>query len=183
MTLGQYLIRYRESRNLSQRQLAVLCNVSNGYIAMLEKGLNPKTKKPIIPTLLQLKKLASGMGMSVSALVEAVDDMPVELSIPSLYAQNITGQSNLSPVEQQLIRKFRELDERGQAAVLNVLDYEHTAIPQTIGSEQALSADETRSVIRVAARDGSYHEHTLTKQQAANLQVLLDQLPDVPEGL
>lgn len=80
MTLGQYLINYRESKNLSQRQFAVLCNVSNGYIAMLEKGLNPKTKKPIVPTLLQLQKLASGMGMSVSALVDAVDDMPVDLS-------------------------------------------------------------------------------------------------------
>ena len=80
MTLGQFIIAYRDKHDLSQRRFATLCGVSNGYISLLEKGFNPKTNGPITPTLLQLRKLASGMGMSVSALVEAVDDMPVDLS-------------------------------------------------------------------------------------------------------
>lgn len=96
MTLGQFIINHRKSKNLSQRQFAVLCNVSNGYIAMVEKGLNPKTKKPIIPTLLQLKKLASGMGITVSDLIEAVDDMPVVLSASSkTSSRNSAGSDNL----------------------------------------------------------------------------------------
>lgn len=127
MTLGQFLVQYRTSRSLSQRQFALMCNVSNGYIAMIEKGLNPKTKKPIVPTLPQLKKLASGMGMSVSALVDAVDDMPVDLS--SVVPRHDTSlESTLSATEQELICKFRMLDDRGKAAVLNTLEYEYKSL-------------------------------------------------------
>lgn len=80
---------------------------------------------------------------------------------------------NLSAAEQELIRKFRQLDDRGKAAVMNSLDHEYGA----------LSQEDAHNVLRIAARDGSYQEVTLTDQQAADLQTLLDQLPDVPKGL
>ena len=102
MTLGQFIINHRKSKNLSQRQFAALCNVSNGYIAMVEKGLNPKTKKPIIPTLMQLKKLASGMGISVSELIDAVDDMPVVLS-----ASGKTSSRNPADNDDLLNKQFK----------------------------------------------------------------------------
>lgn len=40
-----------------------------------------------------------------------------------------------------------------------------------------------RNIIKVAGRDGSYIEKHLTDEQIAALKILIDQLPDVPEGL
>ena len=79
MLLGDLIRDYRDSHGLSQRQFASQCNLSNGYISILEKGLNPSTGKPVTPTLPQLKKLADGMGMTLSELFEKADDMPVDL--------------------------------------------------------------------------------------------------------
>ena len=79
MTLIDLIIEYRNDHGLSQRQFATACGLSNGYISMLEKEMNPNTKLPVTPTLPKLKQLASGMGMSLTDLLVKVDDMPVEL--------------------------------------------------------------------------------------------------------
>ncbi len=80
MTLGNFLKLYRENKNLSQRQFATICGVSNGYISLLEKGVNPKTQEPIMPNIATLKIIANAMGMSLNELFERVDDMPVDLT-------------------------------------------------------------------------------------------------------
>lgn len=118
MTLGQFITAYRSKHDLSQRKFATLCDVSNGYISMLEKGFNPKTKEPIIPTLLQLKKLASGMGMSVSALIEAVDDMPIELSALS---KSTLAAPEYDEGEKELIDLYRRLPEHQRLLVLQMI--------------------------------------------------------------
>ena len=79
MTLKDLIIEYRNDHGLSQRQFATACGLSNGYISMLEKEMNPNNKLPVTPTLPKLKQLASGMGMSLTDLLVKVDDMPVEL--------------------------------------------------------------------------------------------------------
>lgn len=80
MTLAEYLSQYRTDHGLSQRKFAEQCGLSNGYISMLEKGLNPNTNKPIVPSLLQLKKLADGMNTPLTHLLECVEDIPFDLS-------------------------------------------------------------------------------------------------------
>ena len=82
MKLGDLIAEYRVSHDLSQRQFADRCGLSNGYISMLERGINPKTQKPITPTIPQLKKLADGMAMTISEILEKVDDMPIDLTGP-----------------------------------------------------------------------------------------------------
>lgn len=79
MKLGDLIREYRESHGLSQRQFANQCDLSNGYISILEKGVNPSTGKPVTPTLPQLKKLADGMSITLSELFERTDDMPIDL--------------------------------------------------------------------------------------------------------
>jgi len=79
MTLGEMIQEYRREKDLSQRQFAIACSLSNGYIAMLERGFNPKTKQPIVPTIVALKKIATGIGMSLSDLITKADDMQVSL--------------------------------------------------------------------------------------------------------
>ena len=80
MKLGDLIRSYRESHDMSQRQFALRCDLSNGYISILEKGINPNTQRPVTPTIPQLKKLADGMGISLSELFEQVDDMPVDFA-------------------------------------------------------------------------------------------------------
>ena len=75
MTIGEVIRRYREDHNLSQRQFALKCNISNGYISMLEKGINPKTNEPIMPSIAALKAISSAMNISLNDLLIQADDM------------------------------------------------------------------------------------------------------------
>lgn len=78
MKLGDIIRSYRETHGLSQRQFAVQCDLSNGYISILEKGINPGTGKPVTPTLPQLRKIAEGMKMSLAELFQQAEDMPLD---------------------------------------------------------------------------------------------------------
>lgn len=89
MTLKDLIIEYRNDHGLSQRQFATACGLSNGYISMLEKEMNPNTKLPVTPTLPKLKQLASGMGMSLTDLLVKVDDMPVELVLDNADSKKL----------------------------------------------------------------------------------------------
>lgn len=80
MTLSELLIKYRSEHGLSQRQMAAQCNLSTGYISLIEKTINPRTGKAMIPTLTVLNKLAKGMGITIDNLFSICDDMPVSLS-------------------------------------------------------------------------------------------------------
>lgn len=84
VTLRDVIKSYRQENNLSQRQFAINCSLSNGYISLLEKGINPKTKQPVTPTLPALKKLADGMCMTIMDLFAMVDDIPVNLGTEEL---------------------------------------------------------------------------------------------------
>ena len=80
MKLSELLIDYRKRMNISQREFSRRCDLSNTYISFIENEKNPKTGKPIIPTLEQYKKLADGMGISVHQLFQQLDDdAPVDL--------------------------------------------------------------------------------------------------------
>lgn len=79
MTLRDLVKEHRAHHGLSQRQFAIVCGLSNGYISMLEKNLNPKTGLPVTPSLPALKKLAGGMGISLMDLFTRADDIPVDL--------------------------------------------------------------------------------------------------------
>lgn len=79
MTLSELILSYRKEHGLSQRQFAIASNLSNGYISMLEKGINPNTLQPITPTLPVLKKLANGMNTTIEDILSKVDDMPISL--------------------------------------------------------------------------------------------------------
>lgn len=80
MKLSNIVIDYRKRMQISQREFARRCGLSNSYISFIENEHNPRTGKPIVPTLEQYQKIATCMGMSLQHLFEMLDeDSPVEL--------------------------------------------------------------------------------------------------------
>lgn len=118
MKLCDLIIDFRKRMNISQREFSRRCDLSNSYISFIEKDMNPKTGKPLVPTLEQYKKLADGMGISVHRLFELLDDdSPVNLrsSLPTDDAEDfqpeqddfrlfVRDSSKLSPEQFKMAR-------------------------------------------------------------------------------
>ena len=82
MKLSNIITDYRNQEQISQREFARRCGLSNSYISFIENEYNPRTGKPIVPTLEQYHKIASGMGLTVHELFERLDeDSPVDLHV------------------------------------------------------------------------------------------------------
>lgn len=110
MKLSELIIRYRQEHHLSQRQFALQCGVSNGYISMLEKEVNPKTGQPIIPSMQHYAKIARGMHITINDLFSLIDDAPVSLKPEKpasggdgYLAEFISLFSQLTPDQQKLV--------------------------------------------------------------------------------
>ena len=112
MKLSELLIKYRNDHDLSQRQFSAICGLSNGYISMIEKEINPKTGEKIKPTIQALHKMAAGMRMSLDDLFEIVDDMDIDISAKD---------GTLRPDEMEMLDAYRRLDQEGKDAVLNLI--------------------------------------------------------------
>lgn len=126
MKLGDYIKNYRLSHDLSQRQFAIKCGVSNGYISMLEEGKNPRTNEPLIPSLNMLKKIANGMNLSIHELISSVDDMPIsfEDNMDKIAIQeSVFSSMDLSVHEKSVICAYRNHPEM-QGAVDKLLGVE-----------------------------------------------------------
>lgn len=106
MKLSELILKYRLEHSLSQRQLAARCNLSTGYISLIEKDINPQTGKPMVPTLQVLNKLATGMGLSVDELLSSCDDMDVNLSAAA-ESTSANRSFSLTPHEQSVIIAYR----------------------------------------------------------------------------
>lgn len=136
MTLGDCIREYREQNRLSQRQFSEMCELSNAYISILEKNLNPKTKEPPIPSYGVYKKVATAMGISVQSLMEKADESQVSLGsnvtfeIPSvpLYNDLIesifkTAKAARKTPEKELLELFATMTDSDKAKLLDYAQY------------------------------------------------------------
>ena len=122
MTLRELVITYRNEKGMSQRQFAAACGLSNGYISMLEKNVNPKTGLPVTPSLPALKKIAMGMGLTLNDLFLQADDMPVDLLAEgSEKSTLVTG--NEDERELEAMQLFESLSDSQRVEALNYLRY------------------------------------------------------------
>ena len=122
MTLKDLIAEYRNEHGLSQRQFATACGLSNGYISMLEKGLNPNTKLPVTPSLPKLKQLASGMGMTLTDLLVKVDDMPVELILDDEESKKLVPEIE-DELDAEIIRIVSGLTPEKKQQALSYIQY------------------------------------------------------------
>ncbi len=120
MKLSELIIEYRKRMNISQREFSRMCDLSNTYISFLENEKNPKTGRPMIPTLEQYQKIATGMGLTVHQLFEQLDeDSPVDLHAPAAVPEQpknddvrllIRGLNKLTPAQlEQATNVFRAM--------------------------------------------------------------------------
>lgn len=74
MYLGEVIHNYRKQHNMSMQNFADKCDLSKGYIAMLERNVNPKTGAPIVPSLETFAKVSAAMKMTINDLMNMVDE-------------------------------------------------------------------------------------------------------------
>lgn len=74
MYLGEVIKEYRQNNQLSLQTFADKCDLSKGYIAMLEKNVNSKTGQPVVPSIETFMKVATAMNISVNDLMNKVDE-------------------------------------------------------------------------------------------------------------
>ena len=81
MKLGQLIRQYCFDHAMTYQQFADASHISKGYVSMLVNNRNPKTGKPLKPTIDTYMKLANGMGITLDKLFDDIDDNPVRLTL------------------------------------------------------------------------------------------------------
>jgi repressor LexA len=69
MNIGDIIKEYRAKYNVTMDDFAQMSGLSKGYISMLEKNENPRTKLPIMPTTKTLQAVSQALNISVSELM------------------------------------------------------------------------------------------------------------------
>lgn len=113
-TIGNKIRIAREAKDITQEQLGKLCNTTKQTIFKYENGIItniPMDRIQIIAKILEINPCYL-MGWS-----EVISPSDCDSSI------------KLTTEESLLVKKYRQLDERGKAAVQNVLNYEYKSLP------------------------------------------------------
>lgn len=124
MKLGEVIKQYRLKNDLSQRQFAKMCGISNGYISMLEEGKHPKTGEAIVPSLAMFKKLSATMGITVNELMSQADESDVALNLQLFAAPTVEIKtSDLTEGEIALIKVLDKLTDDEQRQVIEFAEF------------------------------------------------------------
>ena len=138
MTLGDLVKKYRTDNNISMEEFSKKCNLSKGYISMLENNINPRNNKPIAPTLPTIQKIALGMNTDIDTILKILDKNQ-EISLEANFSESNkeekfdknlnkiheNNEKDLSVPEYRIIEKYRQLDRHGQKIVDFILNEEH----------------------------------------------------------
>ena len=74
MKLEEIIRQFREDSNLTMQEFAERCNLSKGYVSMLEKGKHPQSQRRLVPSIDTYAKIANGMQISLDDLFLRLDD-------------------------------------------------------------------------------------------------------------
>lgn len=84
MLLGDVIKEYRSKEKITLRDFSKMTGLSVAYINQLEKNLNPRTNREIVPSIDTFYKVAQAMGITLEDLSQLVDqNQPVALSYVS----------------------------------------------------------------------------------------------------
>ena len=121
MTIGEMIEKYCRDNEITNQHFAELCKVSKGYISQLINGRNPKTGRPITPTIETYIKIAEAMNITIEDLFRQIDDAPIvikrrtdeklksigeQLTAPSRSREWIALSEGFEKMEQQKYDEF-----------------------------------------------------------------------------
>ena len=115
MTIGEFINNYLLDHQMSQRQFAKKCNFSNGYISMLINNVNPKTGRPLVPSLTALLSIARAMGITLDELINTVDDMDVDISA----AKNLPAAEKSNGRVNEFVELFSQLTDEQKSLIVS----------------------------------------------------------------
>lgn len=125
----------RNQKGLSQADFAKQIKISKSSVNMYERGEREPSFKTLeiiadyfnvdMDYLLGKSEIVNKVQWSIST----PDNLSTRSSEKSLTLSAPATEFHLEPYEEELIRKFRCLDDRGRSAVLNVLDHEFASLP------------------------------------------------------
>ena len=92
--LGKFIKKLRVEKDLSLRELAEQTGLSHSYLCNLENGYDPRSGKPLSPTIPTLEKLSAGLNVSLHKLIDMLrandaEDLPVSELAFELKTDNI----------------------------------------------------------------------------------------------
>lgn len=73
--IGEFIKKYRG--DMSLREFAEKCDISHTHLDSIEKGVDPRTGKPVRVTVDTLKKIAKTMGMTINDLLIQSGDVKI----------------------------------------------------------------------------------------------------------
>lgn len=114
MKLGKLIRDYRSDHDMTQEDFAAKSGLSKGYVSMLESGKNPRTGKPLTPSLQVTKQVADAIGMSLSdvlAMTEALEwDDTISRDNPTqeeLVIYNSLSAADVVPIWKEYLAQLR----------------------------------------------------------------------------
>ena len=112
-SLGEFLRRQRELSQLSIRQLADLCGISNPYLSQIERGLR-------MPSSMILQSLAKGLKMSAETLYTQAGILDPQETEDSDVVKAVMHDPQLSARQREMLidmyRSFRKVNESEESA-------------------------------------------------------------------
>ena len=112
-TLGEFIKRQRELSQLSVRQLAELCGISNPYLSQIERGLR-------MPSSMILQSLAKGLRISAETLYTQAGILDPQDTEESDVVKAVMHDPELSARQREMLidmyRSFRQVNEQSASA-------------------------------------------------------------------
>jgi transcriptional regulator with XRE-family HTH domain len=120
--LGDNIRRIREEKNIHQKELAKLANITNEYLNRIEKGKNKN------PSTKVLKSIAEALNIPVENLYkeDKVEKTSIEEALKQIYDKNkdlnnsLTNQTISDLLEHGYIKSDGSMDKEVQKLILEV---------------------------------------------------------------
>ena len=108
VNLGEFIRRQRELAQLSVRQLAEMCGISNPYLSQIERGLRT-------PSSMILQSLAKGLRLSAETLYAQAGIIDPQDAEESDVVKAVMHDPQLSARQREMLidmyRSFRKINE------------------------------------------------------------------------
>ena len=113
VNLGEFIRRQRELAQLSIRQLAEICGISNPYLSQIERGLR-------MPSSMILQSISKGLRMSAETLYAQAGILDPEEVEESDVIKSVMRDPYLSSRQREMMidmyRSFRKVNETTESA-------------------------------------------------------------------